>query len=247
MHTLALPEALMSIFQLVLSLMDTTMKTPLSLKPVRRTPKDSLMNVAKKLYPDILSIKGLSILEYNEIIHKCRDILLHGGVISMPTDTIYGIACSAQNIKAVQRLYNVKQRNILKPIAICVADIDQIYKYAEVNVDKCMLNELLPGPYTLLFNHDFLYNLTKSLSSGPIALTSANLSNEPNSLEIKDFKNIWTNLDLIIDGGKIDNKEAQGSTIIDLTNLNHYKITRKGSGLEKCIKILNKYNLQDLI
>ncbi|XP_065315768.1 threonylcarbamoyl-AMP synthase-like [Gordionus sp. m RMFG-2023] len=227
------------------------------------------MNVAKKLYPDILSIKGLSILEYNEIIHKCRDILLHGGVISMPTDTIYGIACSAQNIKAVQRLYNVKQRNILKPIAICVADIDQIYKYAEVNVDKCMLNELLPGPYTLLFNRksnlnpdlnpyksnvgiripkdDFLYNLTKSLSSGPIALTSANLSNEPNSLEIKDFKNIWTNLDLIIDGGKIDNKEAQGSTIIDLTNLNHYKITRKGSGLEKCIKILNKYNLQDLI
>ena len=64
----------------------------------------------------------------------------------------------------------------------------------------------------------------------PLALTSANISNQPSSLSIKEFEPIWSKLDLIIDGGELSNSEAAkaGSTVIDLTIENKFKIIRNG-------------------
>jgi len=64
------------------------------------------------------------------------DALAIGEVIAVPTDTIYGIAALVQNEDAVEKLYTIKKRNPLKPIAICVAEIDEIYKWADVTVSK---------------------------------------------------------------------------------------------------------------
>ena len=54
--------------------------------------------------------------------------LVAGGVIAVPTDTIYGIAGSAQNDNAIARIYAIKKRNPLKPIAISIADVADIQK-----------------------------------------------------------------------------------------------------------------------
>ena len=54
------------------------------------------------------------------------EALAAGEVIAVPTDTIYGIAALVQNKKAVEKLYTIKKRNASKPIAICVADIEDI-------------------------------------------------------------------------------------------------------------------------
>jgi len=54
--------------------------------------------------------------------------LCSGGVIAVPTDTIYGLAASAQNEAAVQKIYDIKRRIESKPLAICVGNIDQVYK-----------------------------------------------------------------------------------------------------------------------
>ena len=52
--------------------------------------------------------------------------LKQGKIISVPTDTIYGIAALAQSSEAVEAIYDVKERHREKPIAICVADIPDI-------------------------------------------------------------------------------------------------------------------------
>lgn len=56
------------------------------------------------------------------------EALRSGGVVALPTDTIYGIASLAQNSKAVRNLYHIKRRSARKPLAICVGTIDQLYQ-----------------------------------------------------------------------------------------------------------------------
>ncbi len=51
-----------------------------------------------------------------------------GGVVAVPTDTIYGLAALAQDDRAVEALYSIKGRDKSKPIAISVADVDDVYK-----------------------------------------------------------------------------------------------------------------------
>lgn len=54
--------------------------------------------------------------------------LRDGGVVAVPTDTIYGLACLAQNSAAVRHIYDIKGRDQQKPLAICVGEIHDIYK-----------------------------------------------------------------------------------------------------------------------
>lgn len=55
--------------------------------------------------------------------------LKDGHVVAVPTDTIYGLACLAQNSEAVRKIYDVKGRSGHKPLAICVGEIQEIYKW----------------------------------------------------------------------------------------------------------------------
>lgn len=57
--------------------------------------------------------------------------LKKGGVIATPTDTIYGIAALVQNTKSVDQLYRIKKRDDAKPIAACVGDICDIFRYCK--------------------------------------------------------------------------------------------------------------------
>ena len=79
------------------------------------------------------------------------EALRGGEVIAVPTDTIYGIAALVQNKDALEKLYTIKKRNPSKPIAICVAEVEEIYKWADVTVDKGLIEDLLPGQVTLVF------------------------------------------------------------------------------------------------
>ena len=65
---------------------------------------------------------------FNDVVSSCAGCLASGGVIAVPTDTIYGVACLAQNSEAINLLYEIKKRNYKNPIAISVARIDDIYR-----------------------------------------------------------------------------------------------------------------------
>lgn len=66
-------------------------------------------------------------------IDLARTVLRSEGVLAVPTDTVYGIAALAQSSTAIRKLYAIKQRDIHKPVAICVANVDEVYKWAQVS------------------------------------------------------------------------------------------------------------------
>ncbi|XP_054168167.1 threonylcarbamoyl-AMP synthase-like [Oppia nitens] len=169
-----------------------------------------------------------------------RDALFKGQIISLPTDTIYGLAISVFNDVAIKQLYELKARDITKAIVICVSDIDQMAKWCDLTIKREVLDDLLPGPVTVLFkrskelnstlnpmhdligiripDHKFIRDLCRLC--GPLGLTSANLSSEPSCLNVKEFLHLWPKLSLIFDDGTLAKSDPMrdqtfGNTLID--------------------------------
>ena len=61
------------------------------------------------------------------VASACEGLRGHN-VIAVPTDTIYGLAGLAQSDEAVRRIYDIKGRQLLKPISICVSGVADIAK-----------------------------------------------------------------------------------------------------------------------
>ena len=81
-------------------------------------------------------------------IQRAVQVLEDGGVISYPTDTVYGLGCDATNKQAVQKLYQLKGIPKNKPLAFLCHDLSNIAKYALVdNATYRVLKHFLPGPY----------------------------------------------------------------------------------------------------
>lgn len=194
------------------------------------------------------------------------NLLKSGGVIAVPTDTIYGLACDATSIVAIEKLYAIKCRNEEKPVAICLGDISDVKVWAKVeHLPKGLLESLFPGPVTLILNcankldaslsskgkvgiripdYSFIRSVARGLKR-PIALTSANISSEPSSLTIFEFEQLWSRIDAVFNGGNLgeDDVNRTGSTIIDLSQIGTYFIVRQGIAVNPTIRILQQFGL----
>jgi tRNA threonylcarbamoyl adenosine modification protein (Sua5/YciO/YrdC/YwlC family) len=126
----------------------------------------------------------LKINQYNpqqRLIMKIVDILKNGGIVVYPTDTFYGIGCDILNKKAIEKIYQIKQRNRSKPFSFICSDLKNISRYAKVsNYAYKTMKRLLPGPYTFILEGSKLVPkimLTKRKTAGirvpenPICLT----------------------------------------------------------------------------
>ncbi|KAM6115971.1 LOW QUALITY PROTEIN: threonylcarbamoyl-AMP synthase [Phoenicopterus ruber ruber] len=192
------------------------------------------------------------------------------GLVALPTDTVYGVACLAQESGgAVRSIYSLKGRNGAEAMAICLGDVDRLYSWCRVNVPDELLRDLLPGPVTLVLkrseelnkdlnpftslvgvripNHPFIRELARACS-GPLALTSANISCQASTLTVSEFKDLWPQLSLIIDGGPIGDVQSPecrlGSTVVDLSVPGKFTIIRPGCALTPTVEILRqKYGL----
>ena len=69
---------------------------------------------------------NLQTLGESSSIRDALSSLRSGEVIAFPTDTIYGISCLAQNTDGIRKLYEIKRRDLKKPVAICVGDASDI-------------------------------------------------------------------------------------------------------------------------
>lgn len=194
-----------------------------------------------------------SVSPYLVAAQYAATLLNRSSVIAVPTDTVYGLACLAQDAQALKRLFQIKRRSIDKPVAICFASVEDIYKYCKVNVKfKVVLRNLLPGPVTFLFkqladvcivsnseligvripDNPFIMHLA-SFCNAPIALTSANRSGMGNCLEVEAFMELWPELEAVFDGGRLGQIDpiGLGSTIIDCSLDGSCKIVRDGCAL----------------
>lgn len=227
-----------------------------------RILRSSIINKVWKLPPsggDHNDQLLVAILDAVSVIRRC-------GVIAVPTDTIYGIACDANNRDSINELYDIKQRDPLKPVAISVGDIDDVYKWCNVTVSRDVLESLLPGQVTLVFNR--LPALNPSLNPGnpligvripnsnfirevcrrcqtPLALTSANISSTPSCLSIEEFRDLWPQIDRVYDGGSLLQFDPNrlGSTVIDLSIQGSFSIIRTGCAFHLVLEVMKKFGI----
>lgn len=197
---------------------------------------------------------------------KAAAALISGQVIALPTDTLYGIAALAQNNLAVENIYKIKKRNSTKPLAICVSEVADVYHWGKVTIPHSLLNSLLPGPVTLVFqrtpqlnpalnpgtdlvgiripDEEFIRTVVKYCGT-PIALTSANISTKESPLCVEEFSELWGKLHSVYDTGRIGEQTdcREGSTIIDLSQTGSYRLIRRGIAYKRTVQVLQEYNL----
>jgi L-threonylcarbamoyladenylate synthase len=85
-------------------------------------------------------------------IDAAADILRHGGIVAIPTETVYGLAADACNPAAVKRIFEIKGRPANHPLIVHIADESQLAHWArEVPKSaKLLTRQFWPGPLTLI-------------------------------------------------------------------------------------------------
>ncbi len=192
-------------------------------------------------------------------IEEMAQILKNDGVISVPTDTIFGI-CARMNSKiAYYKLIEVKKRSANKPFPVMCANEEQIKSIAIVNeTAEKIIKAFMPGPITLVLKKnnilpeyvtngkatiavrmatsDSIKELIKKTES-PIFMTSANKSGSPECTNLDEIEKSCPLLDGIMEG-KVSFSMA--STIVDCTS-EEVKILRVGPiSLEQIKKVIDK-------
>ena len=187
-----------------------------------------------------------------EEIENALLILKKGGLILYPTDTVYGLGCDINNIKALERVAQIKGVKLDKAnFSFICSDLSNLSDYVK-QIDSTtfkILKRALPGPYTFILPgaktlpHPFKKKKTVGIRvpNNNIALEIVRQLGRPIiSTSIRDEDEIieyttdpelilekWGNLvDLVIDGGYGDNL---ASTIIDLSE-DEPIIVREGKG-----------------
>ena len=90
-------------------------------------------------------------IKLKEEVFKATEILKKGGIILYPTDTIWGIGCDATDAKAVQRIYELKQREDNKSMLVLLDDAGKIASYADVPEIALQLIEVSNKPTTIIY------------------------------------------------------------------------------------------------
>ena len=182
-----------------------------------------------------------------EGIEKASQIIEEGGIAIFPTDTVYGIGCNPYNIDSVRKIYEIKSRDLSKPLPVLVYSKDIAEKIAFFDeFSKKIVEKFWPGPLTIVLKITD-ENLKKSLNvKDKIALrvpnhkctlellkkcnflvgTSANVSGHSSFTNPDECLNNVQNYDIFVDGGIIDSTSE--STIIEIEN-KEIKILREGS------------------
>lgn len=197
-------------------------------------------------------------------IEKIATILKNDGVISVPTDTVYGICARINSSKAYLKLVSVKNRPYTKSFPVMCSDIEQIKNIATLDENALkLIKAFMPGPITLVLNKrpdvlsyinnagaretdelairmaptPFLKELIKEVGS-PLFLTSANKSGMDVCRNLDEIEEECPTLDGMVIG---DVSFGEASTIVDLT-LGDIKIQRQGPISEdEIMKELNRY------
>ncbi len=186
----------------------------------------------------------------NEIISTIKN----GKVVAFPTETVYGLGIKFGSVEALDLLMEAKNRDYSKAITLMVANKQEIENYAYVSHDaKKIISRFMPGMLTLVFkkkedvdskmtngketigiripDNDFVLSLLKE--AGPMLVTSANLSNHPNTTSTKEvLEQLDGRIDLIVDG---ETNDSIASTVIDVSGKD-IKILREGKITQKQIE-----------
>ncbi len=171
-------------------------------------------------------------------IKKVIKIIKDGGVVVIPTDTIYGVVGSALKKDTVEKIYLLRKREKNKPMITLISSLDDLSLF-NIKLSKKQTNFLntnWPNPLSVIFESlnkefEYLHRGTSSLAfrfpklkwlqqllkeTGPLIAPSANLSGMKVAENIRDAKKYFKDtVDFYIDGGVIISKP---STLVKFDN-----------------------------
>jgi tRNA threonylcarbamoyl adenosine modification protein (Sua5/YciO/YrdC/YwlC family) len=182
-------------------------------------------------------------------VERAVKLLADGGLLAYPTDTYFGIGCDLFSKKAIERLYQVKNRDRKKPLALLCPDLSDVAKYGHVsNFAYRIMRQLTPGPFTFVLQAtrqvpEMMMTkqrevgirvpdapLAHALAAGlghPLVTTSATGADGEHLIDAKDIKTeLGNRLDLILDGGT---QPQEASTVVSLIG-DQIEILRQGKG-----------------
>jgi tRNA threonylcarbamoyl adenosine modification protein (Sua5/YciO/YrdC/YwlC family) len=194
----------------------------------------------------------LKINPYNpqsRLVAQVVAILRQGGIVAYATDTVYGIGCDIRNKKAIEKIYQIKQRDKKKPFSFMCSDLKNISRYAKVsNYAYKTMRRLLPGPYTFVLegsrevpkmmltprktagirvpDHALCLALVRDLGN-PILTTSATMSDGTVFADASLIHDHFgPRIDVVIDSGPVP---GQPSSVISLIG-DDPVVIRQGAG-----------------
>ena len=195
--------------------------------------------------------------KYKKELLEAAAELISGKIITIPTDTFYGLACDATNAEAVEELFKIKERELNKPVPILIADSKDLNNFnaKSIAADK-LISKFWPGPLTLILRTDYDFpegtvkddgwvgfripnlEFTRDLIriiNKPVTGTSANISNFPETKDLGILKNSLNEKNI---GKFVDincGSEDLPSTVLKLDK-NKIKIIREGPISKSLIK-----------
>ena len=204
----------------------------------------------KNIYSNIYSFN-------KKVLKKTIKSLNQGNILSLPTETVYGLAGNAYSEKAIKKIFKLKKRPKMNPLIIHFFDLKNLKKDAILNNNFYKLYEkFCPGPITFILkkkecskihslatadlntiavrfpSHKIIRSILK-LVNFPLAMPSANMSANLSPVNAIDVYEEFNNkIRIIVDGGK--SKIGIESTVIDLTS--KPKVLRPGIISSKQIK-----------
>ena len=175
-----------------------------------------------KIYPENPNLR-----EIDKVVNIMRD----GGLVIYPTDTVYAIGCDALNVRAVEKICQLKGVNPQKSnLSIICYDLSNLSEYAKVsNAAFKLMKKNLPGAFTFRVpDNNIIRTLVRELGN-PILTMSLHdkdeiieYSTDPELIEEK-YENL---VDIVIDGGY---GGTEASTVINCTT-DDFEIIRQGKG-----------------
>ena len=186
------------------------------------------------------------------LVKYAADQIRAGEVLGMPTDTFYGLAADPFNLRAVDKVYDIKTRSRHKPLSLLIESVDQAEELAKALPEEfyALARKFWPGPLTIIVKAGSRLPLKVTANTGnvalrvlnsriplavvnaaaiPITATSANLSGASECTSAEQVRDqLRERINIIVDGGASPRDVA--STIIDLSDeVSRWRIIREGA------------------
>lgn len=182
-------------------------------------------------------------------MEKLVETLKSGGIILYPTDTIWGLGCDATNIDAINKIFEIKNREKAKSLIILVESEKRLQDLVDVPAMAWEIIDLSEKPVTIIYDNprnlpqellaedgsigirlvkdNFCKRLISKLNK-PLVSTSANFSGEKSPMQFSEISlDLQKKVDAIAEEGRDKIAEWKGSSIIRVWSDGRIKILRE--------------------
>jgi L-threonylcarbamoyladenylate synthase len=189
-------------------------------------------------------------INFTEDLSQALNVIIKGGIILYPTDTIWGLGCDATNVQAVEKIFSIKKRKESKSLIILVNGFRMLERYvANIPEAAAEILEVSDKPITIIYpqgknlapgvcnedgsvgvritDDDFCNELLTRFRK-PIVSTSANYSDTPAPSDFSEIEDgILRSVDFVVKYRQKDMNKKTPSSVIKIDDNGVIKIIRQ--------------------